>query len=131
MTWVDEVKAWKTHGNGLLCVKVVGIRCPTPNSNQTKGKGEISSVGREGRKEKKKRKKERKEEKKKERKKKGRGKEGKEEELACTPTCRFFSYLGYPCLGVIQWPWSLAPTWGLVQNSLGQTVVYFLGTFDA
>ena len=61
MTCVDEVKAWKTHGIGLPCVKVVGIRCPTPNSNQTKGKGEISSVGREGRKERKKRKKERKE----------------------------------------------------------------------
>ena len=28
-----------------------------------------------------------------------------------------------------QWPWSLAPTWGLVQNSLGQTVVCFLSTF--
>ena len=60
MTWVDEVKAWKTHGIGLPCVKVVGIRCPTPNSNQTKWEGEISPVGREGRKEGKKEKKERK-----------------------------------------------------------------------
>ena len=60
MTWVDEVKAWKTHGIGLPRVKVVGIRCPTPNSNKTKGKGEVSLMGREGRKERKKRKKERK-----------------------------------------------------------------------
>ena len=60
MTLEDEVKAWKTHGTGFPCVKVVGIRCPTPNSNQTKWKGEISLVGREGRKERKKRKKERK-----------------------------------------------------------------------
>ena len=62
--------------------------------------------------------------------KKERGKEGKDE-LVCTPTSRFFSYLGYPCLGAIQWPWSLALTWGLVQNSLRQTVVCFLGTVDA
>ena len=56
MTWVDEVKAWKTHGIGLPCVKVVGIRCPTPNSNQMKGKGEIiSMVEKEGKKAKKKR----------------------------------------------------------------------------
>ena len=54
MTWVDEVKAWKTHGICLPCVKVVGIKCPTPNSNKTKGKGEICSMGREGRKERKK-----------------------------------------------------------------------------
>ena len=126
MTWVDEVKAWKTHGIGLPCVKVVGIRCPTPNSNQTKGNGEICSMGREGIKEKK----ESKEEKKKEMKKTGRGNEGKYEELVCTLTCRFFSYLGYRFLGAIQWPWSLAPTWRLVQNSLRQTVVCFLGTFD-
>ena len=66
MTWVDEVKAWKTR-IGFPCVKVVGIRCPTPVSNQTKGKGEICSMGREGRKE---RKKERKK-----RRKKGRRKE--------------------------------------------------------
>ena len=42
---------------------------------------------------------------------------------------RFFSYLGYPCLKAIQWPWSLAPTWGLVKkkNSLNETCVHFLG----
>ena len=28
-------------------------------------------------------------------------------------------------LGAIQWPWSLAPTWGLVLHSLGQTVEGF------
>ena len=36
----------------------------------------------------------------------------------------FFSYLGYLCLGAIPWPWSLAPTLGLVQNNLEQTVVH-------
>ena len=80
MTWVDEVKAWKTHDIGLSCVKVVGIECPTPNSNQTKWKGEISSVGREGRKEKKKRK-ERKKERKKEKKKRRKEGRRKEEEM--------------------------------------------------
>ena len=97
---------------------------------QTKlsGRGRsVRWVEKEGRKERKKEKKKRK----KERKKKGRGNEGKDEELVCTPTGRFFSYLGYLCLGAIQWPWSLAPTWGLVQNSLGQTVVCFLGIFYA
>ena len=124
---MDEVKARKTHGIGLPCVKVVGIRCPTPNSNQTKWKGRsVLWVEKEGRKERKERKKENKK-----RRKKGRGKEGKEDELVCTLIGRFFSYLGYPYLGAIQWPWSLAPTWGLVQNSLGQTVVCFLGTFYA
>ena len=34
----------------------------------------------------------------------------------------FFSYLGCLYLGVIQWPWSLALTLGLAQNSLEQTV---------
>ena len=97
MTWVDEVKAWKTHDIGLPCVKVVGIRCPTPNSNQTKWKGRsVQWVEKEGRKERKERKKENKK-----RRKKGRGKEGKKDELVCTPTGRFFSYLGYPCLGAI------------------------------
>ena len=88
---------------------------------QTKlsGRGRsIRWVEKEGRKERKERKKE-KEENKKERRKKGRGKEGKEEELVYTPTGRFFSYLGYHCIGAIQWPWSLTLTWGLVQNSLG------------
>ena len=41
------------------------------------------------------------------------------------PKVGFFSYLGYLCLGAIPWPWSLAPTLGLVQNSLEQTVVCF------
>ena len=42
---------------------------------------------------------------------------------------RFFSYLGYPCLKAIQWPWSLAPTWGLVKKiySLNANCVHFLG----
>ena len=74
MTWVDEVKACKTHGIGLPCVKVVGIRCLTPNSNQTKWKGEISSMGRERRKEGKKERKEEKEERKEEERKRKRRK---------------------------------------------------------
>ena len=37
----------------------------------------------------------------------------------------FFSSFGYLFLGTIPWPWSLAPTLGLVQNSLEQTVVCF------
>ena len=37
----------------------------------------------------------------------------------------FFSYSGYPCLRVIQWPWSSALTVGLVHDSLDQTVVCF------
>ena len=61
---------------------------------------------------KKNKKKERKKEKRKEERRKGR-------ELAYTSRDRFFSYLGYPCLGATQWPWSFALTWGLVQNSLG------------
>ena len=32
-------------------------------------------------------------------------------------------------LGAIQWPWSLAPTWGLILNSLGQIVDNFSGHF--
>ena len=59
-----------------------------------------------------------KKERKKERKEKG-GKEG------IWPTLQevgFFSYLGCLYLGAIQWPWSLALTLGLAQNSLEQTV---------
>ena len=72
----------------------------------------------------KKRKKDRKEEKKKERKKK-KGKKKRRKERRRLPTLQevgFLSYLGYLCLGAIQWPWSLALTLGLVKNSLEQTV---------
>ena len=40
---------------------------------------------------------------------KKRKKEKKEEEMR-KQRGRFFSYLGYLCLGATQWPWSLAPT---------------------
>ena len=60
---------------------------------------------------------------------KGRRKEEERKKKEMKQRSRFFSYLGYPCLGATQWPWSLAPTWGFVENSLGQTVVCFQGTF--
>ena len=62
-------------------------------------------------------------ERKKERRKKGNKKRRKE--MRRLPTLQevgFLSYLGYLCLGAIQWPWSLALTLGLVKNSLEQTV---------
>ena len=75
-----------------------------------------------GRKERKKeRKKIRKEERKKE----------ENEEVAYTLRSRWFSYLGYPCLGVIQWPWSLALTWGLVQKQFGNKLCESLGSFGS
>ena len=48
----------------------------------------------------------------------------KMEEVSTLQEVGFFSYLGYLCLVVIPWPWSLAPTLGLVQNNLEQTVVH-------
>ena len=35
----------------------------------------------------------------------------------------FLSYMGYPCLGAIQRPWSLALTLGLVQKQFGTNCV--------
>ena len=63
-------------------------------------------------------KKERKKERKEERKKEEKGKR----RLPTLKEVGFLSYLGYLCLGVIQWPWSLALTLGLVKNSMEQTV---------
>ena len=59
--------------------------------------------------------------------------ENKEEkkEVAYTLRGRFFSYLGYPCLRAIQWPWILAPTWGLVQKQFGNKLCEFLGSFGS
>ena len=64
--------------------------------------------------------KERKKERKKRRKKERRKKERRR--LLTLKEVGFLSYLGYLCLGAIQWPWSLALTLGLVKNSLEQTV---------
>ena len=56
---------------------------------------------------------------------KERKKERKKKEKRRFPTLLevgFLSYLGYHCLGVIQWPWSLILTLRLVNNSLEQIV---------
>ena len=52
--------------------------------------------------------------------KKRRKKERRKKERWRLPTLQevgYLSYLGYLCLGAIQWPWSLALTLGLVKNS--------------
>ena len=52
--------------------------------------------------------------------KKNRKEENKEEKEV-----GLFSYLGFPCLGAIQWPWSLALTLELVQKQFGTNCVSF------
>ena len=83
---------------------------------------------RERKKREKERKGEKKEVKKEEREKKGRKKEGgvgiHSNKVGSFPTR---DTLG---LGAIQWPWSLVPTWGLVQKQFKAKCVRFLGTFD-
>ena len=48
----------------------------------------------------------------------------KMEEVPTLQQVGFFSYLGYLCLRVIQWPWGLTLTAEPVQDSLEQTVVH-------
>ena len=79
-------------------------------------KKEFGGIEKRGRKERKKERRKRKEEKKKRK---------KREEVPTLQDEGFFSYLGYLCLGAIPWPWSLAPTLGLVQNNLEQIVMHF------
>ena len=93
--------------------------CPTPNPYslvvEEEEKNMFGGIEKRGRKE---RKKERKKRRKKVKKKIRKGRK----RLPTLQEVWFLSYLGYLCLGVIQWPWSLALTLGLVKNSLEQTV---------
>ena len=79
--------------------------------------------------ERKKREKERKGENKEEREKKGRRKEGgvgiHSNKVGSFPTR---DTLG---LGAIQWPWSLVPTWGMLQKQFDCKLSTFSGHFDA